>query len=573
MKVIMRLLCISIGLIIPMLGFAQDRQTTPKPIYVSKSGKIYIKSKTPLYLRLTNAPDGTGQDVILRSQSTPRGKQVLPFHFEGHGRHTIQHPADHRIPQKNKEDHIFYVYDDGKPPRIKVSVTKAPWVYNKNVNVYGKPVTITLKATDADSGVSGSFTALNSDLFTSYNQPIVLSQEQDYALKFYSVDNVGNKSRERLRLYSLDFTPPVSRHKVLGGHVVLGGEDIVSPKSKIQLLSEDPKAGVKSIRYRFKGIRATFKNKLLTMDGLKAGTHSVVYAATDKVNNAEKNKTFSFYLDKVPPSVSFSLLGDQYSRGKNMFVSGFTTVELTATDNKAGVRRIRYYFPNNIARTYTSPFGFPKKNGRFSFSYAASDMVLNASRKVEKTVIVDVSPPKVTPKFKGEHYFSRKTHYVRLSTRISLLTTDNLSGVKTKGYQIGPATDNDKPVNYSRPFTLPTEGEQIVAFHATDNVNNKNKQNKVTMFVDERPPEIFHHFSVNATVPADNVYPLRSLLYLAATDKQSGIRDIYYRINRGKEIKYKNPLSFSRRTKYTINIRAIDNVGNQSTSQVTFTIR
>ncbi len=573
MKVLMGLLSAAIGLMIPLVGFAQTQQGTPKPIYVSKSGKIYVKSKTPLYLRLTNSPDGTGQDVLLKSDATPRGKQALPFTFEGHGRHTIQHPADHRIPQKKKENHIFYVYDDGKPPLIKVSVTKAPWVYNKNVNVYGKPVTITLKATDRDSGVSGSFTALNSNTFTPYSQPIVLTQEMDYTLKFYSLDNVGNKSRERLRLYALDFTPPISNHKVIGGHVVIGDEDIVSPKSKIQLSSEDPKAGVKTIRYRFKGRRATYKNKLLTMDGLTAGTHSVVYGATDRVNNAEKNKTFSFYLDKVPPRVSFSLLGDQYARGKNMFVSGFTTVELTATDNKAGVRRIRYYFPNKKARTYTSPFGFPKRNGKFSFSYAASDMVINVSRKVEKTVIVDVSPPKVTPKFKGEHYFSRKTHYVRLSTRISLLTTDNLSGVKTRGYVINPATDNDKPVNYSRSFTLPTEGEHVVAFHATDNVNNKNKQNKVTMFVDERPPEIFHHFSVNATAPADNVYPLKSLLYLAATDKQSGIRDIYYRINRGKEIKYKNPLSFKRRTKYSVNIRAIDNVGNQSTSQVTFTIR
>jgi hypothetical protein len=360
---------------------------------------------------------------------------------------------------------------------------------------------------------------------------------------------------------------------MVGGFITINGEDIVSPKSKIELESHDARAGVKEIRYRFKGKKGVYDSKLLTMDGLPDGTHSLVYGAEDRVENSEANRTVAFYLDSIPPVVSYALLGDQFIKNKTVYVSGFTTAELTATDNKAGVKTIHYYFPKNEEKAYTSPFGFPKRNGRFDFSYAASDSVNNTGKKVDKSVVVDITPPKVTPKFTGEHYFSRKTHYVRLTTEIALLTTDNLSGIRSMGYAVDPVSDTDPSIVYDKPFNLPTEGEHSLILEATDNVNNKTEKEKVALFVDEKAPEVYHHFSVNSTVPSENVYPLKTLLYLAATDKESGIRDIFYSINKEKEVKYKNPLSFQNRTGYTVNIRSIDNVGNVSSSQVSFTIR
>ncbi len=377
----------------------------------------------------------------------------------------------------------------------------------------------------------------------------------DYKLVFYALDNVGNKSKERNRLYSLDFTPPTTIYAIVGGHITIEGEDIVSPKSKISLKSRDEKAGVKVIRYRFKGNKGVYAKKLLTMSGLEDGVHSLVYAAEDRVENAEANNTFTFYLDSIPPDIMYNLLGDQYIANKKTYVSGYTVVELVATDNKAGVRRIRYYFPKSTAKTYENPFGFPKRNGPFSFSFAASDNVLNVSKSFKKSVVVDISPPKVTPKFKGEHYYSRKTHYIRLSTSIALPTTDNLSGVKRVLYLVDAESEFDPGMEYSTPFSLDTEGEHSLSYYAVDNVNNESDTKKINLFVDEKSPEIYHHFSINPTIPAESVYPLKSLLYLAATDKQSGIRDIYYSINDGKELKYKNPLSFQKRTDYLVKIK------------------
>ncbi len=563
-----------VSLLFPFLAFSQQKAESgmsanqPGRIFFSPEGKLYVKSKTPIYLRLAISADDNAQSYILKNQAST-DQSTESFKFEGHGPHTIRHAADHRIPQKNKDNHIFRVYDDGKSPRSKVSVTKAPWVYNGNVNIYGKPVKITLAFSDADSGVFGGYFSLNSDSFVRYAMPLTLDEEIDYKLQYYALDNVSNQSRLRTRLYSLDFTPPETNTRIIGPHLAKDMEDILSPKSKIALVSRDMKAGVKQIRYRFKGKRGIYKKKALTMGDLKDGNHKLVYAAEDRVKNQESNLTFTFYLDSTPPVVMDNLVGDQYLKGKVQYVSGRTTVELTATDNKAGVRRIRYYINKKKSSIYAVPFNFPQKNGNASYSYKASDNVVNISRSVTKKVVVDISPPKVKPRFKGEYYFSRKTHYIRLSTEIDLPTTDNLSGVRGVMYKI-----DDTPVIISPgPFTLTSEGPHVLGYQAIDYVNNETEEKKINLYVDEKAPEIFHHFSVNATDASQQIYPPKSLLYLAATDKQAGVRNIYYSINDSDYIKYRKPLSFKKKRSYFIKIKAIDNVGNTSTSEVDFEIQ
>jgi len=569
MKWMKKLLMLIIGLILPVMAIADGHLKTPSNIYLSPDGKIYIKSKTPLFLRLSISPNDQAPSFLLRNQESLDVQETpQPFMSEGHGKHSLVHPPDHKNIQGRKGPHLFYFYDDGRVPRIKVSVTKAPWVLNGRVNIYGKPVKVSLKISDKDSGVFGGYAALNSDTYSAYSQPLALTQEMDYKLLFYAYDNVGNKTKVFKRLYSLDFTPPTTVFKVLGKQFVIDNEIVVGPTARIGLKSRDLKAGVRQIRYRFKGERGIYKKKPLTMKGLKDGPHELVFAAEDRVNNLEANQTFTFYLDSVPPTITMDFLGDLYETDKSDYVSGRTRVELMAKDNKAGVGEIRYYLPLNKRRIYKQPFTFPLKNAPVTFAYGAVDRADNASKRMRKSVIVDISAPKVRATFKGEHYFSRKTHYVRSSTVISMKASDNLSGVQMINFVL-----DDNALIPDPEFSIAEEGRHTMIFGALDNVNNVTSDQKVQVFVDEKAPEIYHHFSVNPTVPNQEVYPLKSLLYLAATDREAGIRNIYYMVNGGKERKYKTPLSFKSRRNYSVKIRSVDNVGNVSTELVDFEIK
>lgn len=575
MKMVKNALALAVFLFFPLLIIAQQNTGAKEPgikpekVFVNQEGKIYVKSKTPIYIRLTTSNDNNAPSYLLRNQAS-EGPQVTPkpFFFEGHGKHSLVHPPDHKEIQNRKGPHLFYIFDDARAPKTAISVTKAPLVINKNINIYGKPVKISLHTIDADSGVFAKYFALNSNEFSVYGQPVSLEQEIEYALKYYAVDNVGNISKTGMISYSLDFTPPETVQKIMGKHVQVDGLEILAPSARISLKSRDLKAGVKQIRYSFKGEKAVYQKKSLGMKGLKDGPQKIVFAAEDRVENVEQNKTFSFYLDRIRPVVQHALLGDRYESDKKIYVSGRSTVALTAMDNKAGIDQIRYYFKSRKGMIYQQPFIFPAKNGKLTFRYAASDKVGNISKTVKQNVIVDISPPRIRLSFKGEHYYSRKTHYIRSSTEISLPTTDNLSGIQSVSYSLDQSAD----VMDQKPFNILLEGTHILTYRAVDNVQNRKDDKTISLFVDEKAPELFHLFSVNSTIPNQEVYPLKSLLFLSATDKQAGIRHIFYQINDGEEKKYTKTLLFKERISYQVKIRAVDNVGNISTRQVDFKI-
>jgi hypothetical protein len=548
-------------------GFARTEKM-PGPIYVSPDGMIYVKHGQPIYLRLAVSPDKNAPSHLLNSDAGREEKTgPKPFYFEGHGEHTLLHPKDHKNIQKRRAEHNFRVFDDSVSPTTIITITDAPRAITGKRIIYGKPVTLTLTSKDADAGLFGTFYSLDGLAEQNYLSPLDFTIEKDYDLKLYAVDNVGNRSKLETHYYALDFTPPKTSHDIIGPHV----GDILSPKSSIRLKSYDEKAGVKIIRYRFKGKKEVYKKILLNMKGLEDGPHELVYAAEDRVENAEKNFTYSFYLDTIPPETRYFIIGDRYRKDKTLFVSGRTMVDLTATDNKAGVRRIRYYVGKDRSGTiFTEPFGFPKKNGKTAFSYAASDNVINISQKTTHEVTVDITAPKVKPVFDGEHYFSRKTHYIRKTTQVSFSIKDNLSGVKGMSYKV----DQELPVSENKPFSIGISGLHHVTYSAVDNVNNEAGEENMRLFVDEIPPQIFHHFSVEPNVPDEAIYPPKMLLYLASTDELAGIRKITYSINGGKKKNYVSAaLAFNKTGKYSVTVESVDNVGNIAMRTINFQVR
>ena len=570
MQIIFKLFISVALLILPFTAFSQSSGVKrPGPVYVSPDGKTYVRSNQPIYIKLTVSPDENAKSYYLRNDaSKDPSKPIVPFHFEGHGEHTLIHPEDHANIQKRKGPHLFHIFDDGRSPKSTVSVSKAPKASSGKRVVYGKPVTVTLNFKDEDSGLHSAYYTIDASANTKYLSPIRFLIEKDYDLKYYALDNVGNQSKLKKQYYALDFTAPKTSHILGGPHY----QDILSPRAIIKLESHDEKAGVDKINFRFKGKKQVYKNVPLNMNGLEDGQHSIVYGAVDRVLNLEDNVTYNFYLDKIPPKTRYFVVGDKFRKDKDLFVSGRTTIDLSATDNKAGVRRIRYYLgkKDKAGSIFEIPFGFPKRNGKTIFRYAASDRVINISKITTKEVIVDISSPTMKPVFKGEHYFSRRIHYIRMMTEIMFNLKDNLSDVKSMSYTL----DAQMPVMENKSFNILAEGLHEVSYEAMDNVNNKTAAKKMSLFVDEQPPRIFHHFSVAQNEPGLEIYPPKVLLYLASTDKQSGIRKITYRINDGKAVTYKSAaVLFKKPGQYRVEIESIDNVANTSRKIVNFEVR
>ena len=68
-----------------------------------------------------------------------------------------------------------------------------------------------------------------------------------------------------------------------------------------------------------------------------------------------------------------------------------------------------------------------------------------------------------------------------------------------------------------------------------------------------------------------SIYPKTVVVFLYATDDYVGYKEMFYKINGGKEIPYSKSLkSFEKGKEYKIEIRALDNLGNESTNTFSF---
>ena len=533
---------------------------------------MYVKSRAPVYLRLGIAAEKEQRDLALRSELSKKMTDNLePFYFEGHGRHSLVHPpAGKTFIHKERGSHLFHVFVDGKGPVIKYSTSKVPKVSIKGSTILGKPAEVTLNYYDKDAGIFGRYVSLNDEGYRPYDGPIRLTEEGDYILKYYAIDNVNNRSKEYKRTFSLDLTPPESSYAIANIYRTEDDEILLSPKSRITLFSEDLKAGVKHTYYKFGTRTNSYKKGVpIRLSKFSDGPKRLVFFAEDRVGNVEGGKELSFYLDSKAPIVSFSIDGDQHRRKKKLYVSGRARAVLTAKDNKAGVGEVRYYGGKGKGEIYSEPVWFPRRNGKYLFAYSAADKVGNSTKKRYREVIVDISPPRLKLSFKGPHYYSSNRHFVRKGTKVTLSASDNLSGIKSKLYTL----DEVYEVAYKKSFSIDEEGEHALSFYAIDNVNNGSESKDAVIFVDERGPEISTRFSADSIQPGREVYPRKSRLYLTATDEGAGLKSTYYRINKGKRKVYKKAIVFNRAGNYRVSILAVDKLGNVSESETRFQIK
>ena len=590
-----KLSCFVLLLILFLFGSLWAQQTLSPPlkhqkkVYVSPDHHVYLPGRTtPLYLRLSTSPDSAAESYLLFNEKSYKeaaktGKPLMaaPFFMENEGKHSVIHPSSKYWKTKSVSpealltpDRIFYIFVDESSPVSKKLITSAPNIKDGKITIYGEPISFQLKSSDNLSGVKTTYYSVNGAAFAPYSAEVAVDKEGAYNLRYYAVDHVGNAEKLTTFLFDLDLTPPTTEHAVKNIHK----GDILSPRALLKLTSTDNRSGVKKVSYAFdSGREKTYLNRAIPVALLSDGNHTFTYYARDKVKNVETKKSYSFYLDKIPPEVKANIVGDQHKKAGKLFVSGRSKVQLTAKDNKSGVQKIRYLVDAHQTETYADPFLLPATSGSHSVQYFAIDDVENVSPKKMLTMTLDLTAPRSSSRYVGANVLVQDTIYIAASTKIKLNATDKQAGVRQINYQVDGGSVNA----YSAPFTIKSHGAHKVDYFSTDMVNNREKARTIEFFVDTMGPEIYHHFSIETSrktrmkkvAREADIYPVGTKLYLGATDKHSGVKTIYYRINKGKKLIYRRLLPFKTVGEYVVAIEAVDQVGNVSRQSVEFVIK
>ncbi len=569
-------------------GFAQVEPDKPKfeKVVYQNNGNIYVQKQLPLYLKFSTERSGTNYD--LKSKKTPDYADPMNLDTEG-----INYIRSKWAVDKNTKKTVipmrevmYEIYADGLAPISTSTFLGAPLYYGNGTVYYGKGLKVSLSSRDAVSGVEQIQYSINGAAYQRYGNTLSFDTDLANTLYYFANDYVGNAEQTRKKKFTVDVSSPQSSSAISG---ISYNSNIIAPSTRFKLSSSDNLSGVRTTYYSFDSrSKGVYRGNTIGVSSLRDGNHVLHYYSIDKVKNEEVHKTFNFYLDKIPPVVSVKIDGDQHRANGRMYVSSRSKVNMSATDNKAGVAKITYRLDGSSSNTYNSPFSIPNKLGTRSIIYYGTDNVKNRNNNKQVatalgvgSVYMDNRSPITGITYGSPQFFHRDTLFINHKTSIKLKAVDYESGVKKIDYSV-----NGDANSYSAPFTISSEGFKTILFQATDNVNNLETQKTSYTFVDNTPPVIFHNFSIQAIGTKKrggetiSIYPNYTRLYLAATDKHCGTQSIKYSINGASFAEYSSPYTldisevrrFRKNTYHKVVVKATDKLGNESTKTFEFFI-
>ncbi len=557
-------------------AYAQER--TPKS-YVGEDGKLYWNKHMPVYLFIGSTPDKA--DHLLESESTPA--YANPHYLDTEGINFIRSKdafdvENQRIIEPRIEV-LYELYADGIAPLSEIALDNAPRYATGGKVYFGKGLTASLSSKDQISGVEQVFYKINTAGFSPYQNALDMSSQGEYTLSYYAKDNVGNAEQAKSSSFIVDTTNPESNLNING----ITDDNVISGGSKIYILAEDNLSGVRNTYYKFDNgeFKKYAPGSAINFRYLDDGNHVLTYYSDDNVDNVEAQKTLTFYFDKTAPLMAADVLGDRFVVDDQVYFSGRTKLKLTAVDNKVGVKEIRYSIDGGEFGKYDQPFYLPSVSGDHTVRYYSIDNMENQSastgggfeefKHTVNKIYVDLTGPSLSNSILGKQTVRNDTLLIGPSSRIRLNATDGESGLKSVTYSVNRETVENP---YNDPFSITKEGAYTLEYFGYDNVNNRNVD-EFHFQVDATAPAIFFQFTVGSIGTKDglDVYPSDAGLFIAATDQKAGLANIYYAIDGDAEKPYGNLINGLRRNKeHTIKARAVDRLGNESTSEVTFYI-
>ncbi|WUK51335.1 plastocyanin/azurin family copper-binding protein [Micromonospora zamorensis] len=251
--------------------------------------------------------------------------------------------------------------------------------------------TVTVTATDADSGVQTVEYQVDDTSFLPYTEPVRVTAIGDHSVQFRATDQDGNVSAVGSVSFRIvepgedDTTAPVVTAALAGEQ---DGDGNYIGTATATLTATDAGSGVATIEYALDGAAFTAYTNPIVVNA--AGMHMLHYRATDVAGNTSAEQMSHFTVvepqaeDTTPPTVAATVAGDRNDDGG--YVGG-ATVTVTATDAESGVAKIEYALDTGGWTAYAAPVAV-RAPGAHTLRYRATDTAGNSSAEQSATFTV-----------------------------------------------------------------------------------------------------------------------------------------------------------------------------------------
>lgn len=270
-----------------------------------------------------------------------------------------------------------------------------------------------------------------------------------------------------------------------------------------------------------------------------------------------------------------------YFDGYNTYINTRVAYKLSAKEDLAN-HKMYYRINGGAEREYKAPFSF-EVEGRHTIVYRSSARMERRGNENTFTVILDDSAPNTILLSEMPVIVKdQNTIYIAPDTAFTIKSSDTYSGVSSILYSV----NGEAMGEYQASFLIPQDSKEFdVKIVSTDNVgistsnytikakdiNNKDVDVTsvgVQFVTDTTPPdvvitankEIFQNENGMNVVAKDYNYTI------TATDEESGVASILYRVTGEKDFKaYTQPFTLKNVGINKIEAKAVDKVGNVGT--------
>jgi hypothetical protein len=402
------------------------------------------------------------------------------------GAHTVSYRATDNAGNTSEAGSVTFTVaepapDDTTAPEVSAEITGDQ---DADGNYIGS-ATVTLAASDADSGVDTVEYNLDGGGFAAYTEPVVVSAPGEHTVQYRATDNSGNTSEAGSVTFTVaepapdDTTAPEVSAEITGDQDADGN---YIGSATVTLAASDADSGVDTVEYEIDDTGFQAYTGPVTVD--EPGDHSVQYRATDNSGNVSEIGSVIFVVvepapdDTTAPEVSAEVSGDQDADGNYI---GFATVTVDASDADSGIDTVHIAIDGGAYAPYTEPVVVTAP-GAHRVNYRATDNAGNTSEVESVTFTVaepapdDTTAPEVSADVSGDQ--DADGNYIGSAT-VTLDASDEGSGVFALRYSL----DGGSFTPYNEPLVITEPGEHTVLYRATDNSGNALEDGSVTFSV------------------------------------------------------------------------------------------
>lgn len=457
---------------------------------------------------------------------------------EVHGPRGVDVAADGSVYIADTQNHrVARVGYDATPPSTTASGTFSTWV--------SKPVTVTLNAVDAGSGVRETWYRVDAGTDTRYGTPFSISSNGKSTIRYWSLDRVGNRETTGVVQVWVDSMPPTGTVSLAGGASVIGTTTttLVSNVTDAATMRVDTGSG-----WGPRGSYVSSRAITLPGEGLRT-VRTQFFDTLDNTLTVDSQVT----VDLTAPTSSIAGVPELGVTNSTVLVS------VASTDSVAGVAATYVSIDEAPEELYLGGTIAVSGEGMHTVSVRSVDAVGNAEEPVGAVFEIDMTAPF------GAMALSGGASVVG-DPLVSL--EPGVSGAVQMRLDFGAGYGDWAPYQPLVEGSLPsTEGTHVIRGQFRDPVGNMLAL-ELPVTLDLSAPVTTAHGIPAGVTGADVVVTLE------ATDTYGAVATTMISVDGAVATEYLSPVTVSAEGTHTVSFYSVDTLGHQeATTTVGFEIQ